>query len=526
MIETPRLERTVVRREIGWRLLGPGLAAAALLAVFIFERNRLANLFDLAISTLLSFQGLVLLATAAAAVATQRLFKVSTYALGVSAMAVAHMFLADLDIGPFSLRIHLAVGLMALLAVTAVMRKRRLALPPMARKLALIYSLFILWHTLNMYHYGLSTVEVISFVAPRHLLALSVLLLAATTLTAKRDVVFFLATVVIAISISSAFSVMQWAGIDWAWEVSRSLRVQDPSIRAWELGASSIPPGLALYSISQSYFVMTFGLVGLTWVFFGKGSWRTVVPMTVVPLAVSAGLVLSFSRGALVASIVAVLFLLIIGGRWPGSPFRRRQLVIAVLLVVIAMFVLTLRSSSDLGSEAQDGPATTADKYITYVDERRSELLRVTLAFAPKAWFWGAADQFDAFFDANASPRVPRGNSPHNLFLNAIVFTGMVGFALIVALTLVSLTFAINCLRRSIRSPRPSWLHIALPVAFCAYMFQSQFHNAGFVNGDPLPWFILGLMTNLQFGPGGGTRLARDHRDTNTSTARSTTLVA
>ena len=93
--------------------------------------------------------------------------------------------------------------------------------------------------------------------------------------------------------------------------------------------------------------------------------------------------------------------------------------------------------------------------------------------------------------------------SPLLRTINAAVLTGLPGVLLVVLLLFGLLKLVRTVIRlTSAHDSSVRWIGIGAFYGLLAYVINAQFHNSGFVSGDAMPWWLIGLMiaivTNLR----------------------------
>jgi hypothetical protein len=125
-------------------------------------------------------------------------------------------------------------------------------------------------------------------------------------------------------------------------------------------------------------------------------------------------------------------------------------------------------------------------------DAGRVTLIRQALAFGMNHWFWGGGPALFLLMTSSDFNTHYRTAVPHNLFLNAFVYYGIPGliFALLFCIKLYK-----DC-RQLLQSALDQYdlLTIGSVFALFAFLVNAQFHNASFVTGDPLMWWLVGIL--------------------------------
>lgn len=95
--------------------------------------------------------------------------------------------------------------------------------------------------------------------------------------------------------------------------------------------------------------------------------------------------------------------------------------------------------------------------------------------------------------------RVTEGFAPHNLFLNAWIDGGFVGFLAILWLTIKQCVAVIRLVFHKLDSKQFDFIVCGL--AFLGFTLNSMLHNASIVTGDMIIWMLWGVFwTNVELG--------------------------
>lgn len=121
---------------------------------------------------------------------------------------------------------------------------------------------------------------------------------------------------------------------------------------------------------------------------------------------------------------------------------------------------------------------TTNSRLSTLEDESRRQLFDVAINFILDRPFFGGFDSFYPILNL----------SPHNLFLNAWIRGGIVGFISILIMVVFIFKKSSNVLRRgNLTNP----LYVFLILAFLNYILLSFTHNEGITSADGITFILL-----------------------------------
>ena len=90
------------------------------------------------------------------------------------------------------------------------------------------------------------------------------------------------------------------------------------------------------------------------------------------------------------------------------------------------------------------------------------------------------------------------GVFPHNVFLNAYVYGGLIGFVVIVYLLYIQFNLLWKIYKHA---NRESFVLLTFAVAYVAFTLNSMLHNASIVSGDVLLWILWGVIVSCAYIP-------------------------
>lgn len=452
-------------------------------------------------------RGLVLLGTGVM-VGVVMLLRVPWMVAMCGGALVAERFLADIDLGLVSVRVYLmGVLLMAVCARVAVTR-RRLFRSAQARLLCVAYVSFVAWAWTSRLYQGEQMADVAQAIAATHLMAISVFVVTQAAL-AKRRYAAALGGIMGGTAVASgAVGILQWLGVNWAWELALLLR---PGERSAELllgtlrgGTYGFVPGLASYSIPFSYHLVSFGMFAVAWVQEGIGGRRGALQRTIGLIGVIViwvALVVSQSRSAVLAGLLAAGALVFFGGtggrRARSAAAHAARVCGGIGLAIVLLLGMQIAWGSLAGRDLGPGEGQYSLGRILQVDDpRRAELLSAAWQLASEEWLFGAGlRRFGSMVEAPGDQYAARGPvAPHTMFLSAAVYYGLPGVFLVVA---VLGTIAVTCneaMRVAQRDPDVRWVVLGGVSGLLAYFVNAQFHNDSLVTGGTLPWWLLGVL--------------------------------
>ncbi|MCH7744853.1 MAG: hypothetical protein IIC84_02130 [Chloroflexi bacterium] len=435
-----------------------------------------------------------------------RLMGVSFNVLGVIMGVAGHLFFGSLDIGPFSFRIYVMLFLAFLLAADTLTLRRKLFRSALARDLVVIYLVFIVWTLLVRQAHGTPFRESVIFIMSNHLFALVSFIVIQNRLVTQKHIVLFAGALGFAAILSAVFAIGQWFGVELAWDIALALRPgEEETLLGTRFGAYGFVPGLSLFSISLSYVLITLGFFVYSWAIHRQRIRISYLLTGVVFTGIIAlGIIFSQSRSAIGATAVVVLVSLVLSLRSQGSKRRvsgaglHKYIMAIGLLIVTLVFVLGqlgryLDSTPDAG-----GGGYSLGRVLNLEDPRRVQAAASSIELISYNLATLLTGSDGVAYGEILSRRLEEGDiiiAPHNLFLNAAVLTGLPGVLLVVVLLFGLIKLGRTVIRVTSSHDSPvRWVGIGAFYGLLAYVLNAQFHNSGFVSGDAMPWWLIGLM--------------------------------
>lgn len=443
-----------------------------------------------------------------------RLLGVSFNVLGVTIGVAGHLFFGSLDIGPVSFRIYVMLFLAFLLAADTLTLRRKLFRSALARDLVMIYLVFIVWTLLVKQAHGTPFRDSVLFIMSNHLFALVSFIVIQNRLVTQRHIVLFAGALAFAAILSALFAIGQWFGIEIAWDIALALRPgEEESLLGTRFGSFGFVPGLSLFSISLSYVLITLGFFVYSWTIHRQRIRRSSFLLGAMFTGVIAlGLIFSQSRSAIGATAIVVLVSVVIslgsrglGGRASATRIHKYIMAVGLLAVVLIFMFSQLGRFMDATPDAGGG-GYSLGRVLSLQDPRRVQAAASSVELIASNLTTLLVGGDSTTYSEILSRRLGEGDitiAPHNLFLNAAVLTGLPGVLLVVLLLFGLLKLGRTVIRvTSVHDSSVRWVGIGAFYGLLAYVINAQFHNSGFVSGDAMPWWLIGLMiaivTNLR----------------------------
>jgi len=272
-------------------------------------------------------------------------------------------------------------------------------------------------------------------------------------------------------------------------------------------------PGLFANSVYNGYFLMTAGITSLI-LLTHTFRLRRLIPWVIIFL----GCICVQERGPIIILTVLSAFAFF------KTLFIKRNAYIFLMIVFVLLVHFITGSLSSLLSVGNTDSGGRRSSYVTYDDNDESEsdnwsnISRFTKEsrFAEKGLDTSDRDviysqTIDYLMDYPLIGGLHRlrakyGIYPHNLFLNAFIYGGIVGGVAILLIFFWQIKPLWKVLRRKIADTNPVCFFAGL--AYLANTLNSLTHNRSIVTGDEVIWMLWGLFyfEYLKYHPR-GTRL-------------------
>lgn len=226
-------------------------------------------------------------------------------------------------------------------------------------------------------------------------------------------------------------------------------------------------PGIMVNDVYNGYFLMTVGMLSLSLMRKGLNIVQLYRLLPWLLFVIASYMVQQRGPFYLLLLSSAFVFFKLVGvGQDKFKVFYFIVLVILVPFVVYNLFGMLLSGESryNIGFDATG----------------RNNIYAHAWEYIKENPFWGGVFQL---FDT-------RGFAPHNLFLNAWIYGGLIGFLAIVWLILKQFIFAFKAVLGRMGANTVQVL--VLGMAFLCFTFNSMLHNVSVVTGDAIVWMLWG----------------------------------
>lgn len=206
--------------------------------------------------------------------------------------------------------------------------------------------------------------------------------------------------------------------------------------------------------------------------------------MLLISFAISIiALLLSFVRSAIYGCAISIIILSLITK-------KRKKIIIALIIVIFLLLLPALSKISPLserlfqmeGSALGRIPLALSALYIS--KDNPFGIGRGRYIEEAEEYLW-KLERFEYY-------KVVTGTTPHNQFLNILVYWGLPGFLLLISFYYKILR-QVNIIRKTTNNEYLKALSTGLLCSYIAYIVNSMFHNNGAFTGDPFHWYIIGV---------------------------------
>jgi hypothetical protein len=417
--------------------------------------------------------------------------------MGIGAFLVlsqltAQYLLVEFDLGPFSLRVYLCAALsVAALASSALFLRRWSEVPGLA-PITGVWLAYLLWYLVaSVFNGNLGQplefgVNFLSVYLLPTLVCLSMVALLRDHLEME-GVAIWLALIATA---NAAFAVLQSAGVSFAWNVHkllfpiRNITTEDMRLQRGNWYIDGWPPGLSSYSIATSFVVLCFGVL---WATYAAQCWhrrqylRTLVCLLLLVL-VEAGNVAAMSRSSIYLLPLGCLLALQLRDE-RGS---KSATLLAVAAAMIAAVAFAYVSKKVIDLNVSQERTIALERIYDFDAGGRVDLIRESLAYAADNIIFGGA--------AEALKQGAIALTPHNTFINALLWAGAPGLILMLGFVFLLVYYMFILPRHQLSHSGPAGtLAHGLAVCLIMYLCKGMLHSDSFTTGGTIGWHLIGL---------------------------------
>jgi hypothetical protein len=335
----------------------------------------------------------------------------------------------------------------------------------------------------------------------------------------EKDLIFFGKILIFAMSVSAYFSIMQFFGVKVFWSLAD---VMNPIFLEPGIGDRGVhAPGLAFYSITLSYHIITFG--GFVWamlyLYEGHGQTRRgFFFMSLLVGVLFAAVLMTRSRSALVSLILSICLL-----HWFASFSsykgrfrigRAKYITIMIVLILLVEFVMLNRYGSGSWSLAR-APSSSGEfgRFLVVHDPIRFKAIKASVLVIKEMFVSTVRVMLDTdsgmYSKIYAIKKLLIGPgfreyldiysdlSPHNMIFSSLIRYGVIGCSLLLILLSYIFVVARKALQNLVNFPTLGWIICGGVVGVAANVFNSLFHNDSYLFGTVTPWWVIGILCSV-----------------------------
>jgi hypothetical protein len=407
----------------------------------------------------------------------------------------AQFLIVQLDVGPFSMRVYLAliVALITLPMAEIVIKKIRFARGMQAH--VIISAVFLGWLLFssvfngNLENPGVYLAEMFS----KYIIPIISFFGALALLRNKDDLYSYTTWIFLVASANVLFAMLQSQGLSLAWDVQRALypyaynQLLDREAIEGAAVVASYPPGLSQYSIGTGYVITCFGFIGVGFLLSFWNRSRFVAALMVLVVLVLCGYtsLIILSR----SSLYIGLLLLVITALLPHPKASPNSALNLGIIAIVVFSGFGLLASKGMEVAVSDYRSLSVDRVFDLSFGERANLIFDSMEFIRENLLFGGRNEA---FDSGAIHMVP-----HNFLVNALLYSGAVG-GLIILIMYLNLSFVIFRQRKTgwfDRITSVKFLRYGCGLALFGYLLKGMVHNDSFVIGGGIGWVLLGVYT-------------------------------
>jgi len=292
----------------------------------------------------------------------------------------------------------------------------------------------------------------------------------------EKELKIFVYSLIGFMSISAFIGIMQFIGIDFFWKL-REFFGTAPAIAPNILARTRIP-GLALYSIPFGY-----QLTSIVPLIFGiltikkernLNKYYLLITFIICLLALMA----TKGRSAIIAGIMGIIMIAF------HDVTKKKLLSLIILLAIFALIINIFPRRFEIHRFA-------FKEYTTPL--RISAFIISGKAFLNNPV--GTGRNLDKYYATGSSSYFITGQmiSPHNHFINILLYYGIFGFLLLILFYWYILKGLIKIFKNNKSNLLITAIAVGLIGSFFSYIINSLFHNMGPFLIDPFNWYLIGI---------------------------------
>lgn len=406
--------------------------------------------------------------------------------LGVLASVLLDFWASSYDLGPLPMRNYLVPILTLLMAGGILLRGGVLTVDRNVRKLMLVAGLFIiLGGTLRAISGDGGLVFIGRVTVPIFVMGYCAYF--TNTIRRLRLFIYFIA---IALTVSSAAGILQFFGIQSAWDLHAAL---NPDILETELSSGinlrAHIAGLANYSIPLAYSLCAFIPLFLSLIHVKNiGSKLDKYFFSVVVLISGIAMMLSMSRSGILGMGVGTIMVMF------NKVSLRRKIGVSLVFALFVAIVFIIPAVQDRLTQNTESTRGTAARTILGLHMALDNPLG-TGGGMSRSFIDSFEENYIKVYDMEGA-QARNISAPHNQFIDTSIYYGFLGLALLILFNFYAFRIMAD-LKNGQDGDFVNSVAIGAEGSLMAYIIHSMFHNAGPFMGELYIWYLLATVISL-----------------------------
>ncbi len=381
---------------------------------------------------------------------------------------ISSMLFFGFIIGPFSLRIYLAL----IMVFYLILKYRRFAIFDNFE--LRLYFLFILFFLFNL----IFTNQFYSFNFGKYFLSrfliCFIMVGALGLIKSKKDLQFVINLLIVIGILNVIVNILQFFDIgSQFYAIFKNTTDPDSFLDEDALGLSVGTYGLFGNIVTNGYYSSVFAILFLHKVNISKTYFRKVFYILLFSLGVFA--VFATQQRS---SLLMLLFFIFLAYSYKVK--NAKKIFFGLLITLTIILSYPYLQDIEIG------------RYQKLTDENRSALYAYAIDFISNHIWFGGINEYRAFMQSKIGIML----APHNVFLNAFIYSGLLGGVTVIILFFRMLTYAFKIFVNSIGNMNA--FSVTFFGCFLVFMGNSLTHNLSLVTGNEFIWFffILTIKSN------------------------------
>lgn len=388
-----------------------------------------------------------------------------------SIFLISVFFLGSLVVGPVSIRVWMTVLTLGLL----IIHIEKLFRIKLSNNLIVLYCCYLVCMSMAMYFNGeFSEYGVIKFLLAFHLVCIVSYYAVRYYINDIKSLNTAGGILIVAVILNSIVTILQFMGNYIGWGINLALtdfrnemvveNSETVSDLETMLGLAKTP-GLLDSAVANGMFISSLGILPFIYLYKSRGQ-RNILLKIICWCSIALSAIACYmcqERAALLMFAASLIYLL-----WNWTK-NKKIMVLAIIGDAFYFGTYFVNDASMLGRFAD----------FSVDDDLRSNIWDAAKNFIAENLMWGGPLHF----------LQKAGHFPHNFFLNALIYGGVIGGIFIIVVFLKIVYRVVRAIRKGSSSEE-----IVYATALLSYLMQGMFHNASLVTGSVTIFVLLGLM--------------------------------